>query len=77
MANFGLQIETASAPPPTDSWTLVTASGTAPSGVGSARVQVNLFKTPGNDSPFSVFVDTVRFGPTPTTPVTLSGLDAE
>ncbi len=56
-------------PPPTDSWTLSTATGAAPAGTLSVTVYLNVLKTSTDSGSFGAYFDGVRFGPNPTTPV--------
>lgn len=56
-------------PPPTDSWTLRTATGVAPAGTLSVTIYLNILKTSTDSGSFGAYFDGVRFGLNPTTPV--------
>jgi len=63
-------------PPPSDSWTLLTATGVAPAGSVSALIYINLYNS-GNANSVSAEYDGVRFGPSPTTPVVLQSFEVD
>jgi hypothetical protein len=63
-------------PPPSDSWTLLTATGVAPAGSVSALIYINLYNS-GNANAVSAEYDGVRFGPSPTTPVVLQSFEVD
>lgn len=75
----GAQIGTLSVsylPPPTDSWTLSTATGAAPAGTQSVTIYLNVNKM-SDAGTLGAYFDGVRFGPNPTTPVGAATFTAE
>lgn len=59
-----------------DTWHLRTAQAVSPAGTVSAWLYLNVINSQ-NDAVFTAYFDGARLGPTPATPVELTGFDAE